>query len=205
MNWKLAIDTFLENGHLDKVHRNTIAPIFLPGIGGLVDSFGPHLRLVAPRRSILSLRDEPEERWNLLKHALVIYLLFPNVLVNWQADHLETWRAFPVPGLGPGHCQVEASLYTPRPATRSHARAYWDRNMELLMRTVEDEDFPIAEGIQRGFEADLDQFITFGRHEPGLTQYHAALNAALGQAHARTRGRVSHGKVTSTKNGSGRS
>ena len=46
-----------------------------------------------------------------------------------------------------------ASLYIPKPANTDSARRHWDRNMDLLMATVHKEDFPLSEGVQRGFHS----------------------------------------------------
>ncbi|WP_133649264.1 aromatic ring-hydroxylating oxygenase subunit alpha [Paraburkholderia flava] len=178
LNWKLAVDTFLESWHVDKLHRETINTIFLPGIG-LVDTFGDNMRLTFPRRSIVELRNQPESTWDLLRHTLIVYVLFPNTLLNWQGRHVEIWRMFPADGEDPGQCVTEASLYTATPIPNEPVRAHWTRNMDLLMSVVEREDFELAEDIQRGFRAGTQEFITFGRHEPALSHYHERLRQAL--------------------------
>jgi hypothetical protein len=47
--------------------------------------------------------------------------------------------------------------------------------MDLLVRTVVDEDLAVAEDMQRGYEARVQAQVTFGRHEPALALYHARL------------------------------
>jgi nitrite reductase/ring-hydroxylating ferredoxin subunit len=178
MNWKLVIDTFLETWHVVTLHRHTVAPIFQPNLN-LFDAFGRNGRLVIPRRSLLDLEKEPEDSWDFLKHSAIVYTLFPNALLVWQGDHVETWRAFPV-GSETGKCITEAALFTPAPATTDKEKRHWDRNMDLLMSTVEVEDFPVCLDIQRGFRAGAQQHITFGRHEPALGHYHRSIREALG-------------------------
>lgn len=178
MNWKLVIDTFLETWHIGTLHRQTVAPIFQPNIN-VFDAFGRNGRFILPRRSILELQDKPEEEWDLLTHSAIIYLLFPNTLIVWQRDHIETWRSFPN-GASTDECIAEAGFYTPEPISSEKAKNYWDKNMALLMATVEDEDFPVCLDIQRGFEANAQSYITFGRNEPGLTHYHHHMRSALG-------------------------
>ncbi|WP_186131189.1 aromatic ring-hydroxylating oxygenase subunit alpha [Burkholderia gladioli] len=178
LNWKLAVDTFLESWHIDKLHKATINPIFLPGIG-LVDTFGDNMRLIFPRRSIVDMRSQPEQSWDLLRHTLVVYVLFPNTLLNWQGRHFEIWRMFPADDKDPDNCVAEASLYPPTPIHTEQARAHWTRNFDLLMDVVEKEDFDLAEQIQRGFHSRMQENITFGRHEPALAYYHERLRMAL--------------------------
>jgi hypothetical protein len=96
-----------------------------------------------------------------------------------QPDHLETWHAFPA-GDGTDESVMRVSLYTPEPALTDSAKRHWDRNFDLLMATVQQEDFPLAAGIQRGFYSGAQQGILFGRNEPGLQHFHKSVKAALG-------------------------
>ncbi|MGE0848370.1 MAG: SRPBCC family protein [Hyphomicrobiaceae bacterium] len=178
MNWKLVIDTFLETWHVATLHRETVGPIFQPNVN-VFDAFGSNGRLIIPRRSMLQLKGEPENGWDFLKHSAIVYTLFPNALLVWQGDHFETWRSFPV-GNDTAKCIAEAALFTPTPPDSDKARRHWERNFDLLMRTVDAEDFPVCLDIQRGFGAGAQPHITFGRNEPALGHYHGSLRKALG-------------------------
>jgi phenylpropionate dioxygenase-like ring-hydroxylating dioxygenase large terminal subunit len=176
-NWKMVIETFLENWHFPFVHRRTVLPIFLSSLS-LFEAFGRHGRLIMPRRSILQMRDEPVDQWNLLKHSLVIYWLFPNTLLLWQGDHLETWQVFPDQER-PERCMAQVSLYTPQAATSARECKYWDKNMALLLETVDGEDFEISKRIQCGLRSGAQEHLTFGRHEPALQHFHRQIWLAL--------------------------
>ena len=177
MNWKLVIDTFLETWHVATLHRETVGPIFQPNVNAF-DAFGRNGRLIIPRRTLLENAKEAEGRWDLLTHSAIVYTLFPNALLVWQGDHIETWRSFPVAG-APDRCIAEAALFAPERPETDKAKQYWDRNMDLLMRTVDAEDFPVCLDIQRGFAAGAQAHITFGRNEPALGHYHRSLQGAL--------------------------
>ena len=124
---------------------------------------------------MLQLEREPESS---LKHSAIVYTLFPNALLVWQGDHFETWRSFPV-GDATAKCITEAALFTPKPATTDKEKRHWGRNFDLLMRTVDAEDFPVCLDIQLGFGAGAQPHITFGRNEPALGHYHHSLRDAL--------------------------
>jgi len=173
MNWKLAVDTFLESWHVPVLHRNTVARVLHGGVGAF-DEFGSNLRVIFPLRSIDELRHRPESEWNLVRHALILHVIFPNTVLVMADDHLETWRIFPV-GEQPEESVMQVSLYTPEPPTTASERAEWDRRLALLLGTVDDEDFPVGEGIQRGFASGAQTHVTFGRHEPALTHFHRAI------------------------------
>ncbi|MGH8702696.1 MAG: aromatic ring-hydroxylating oxygenase subunit alpha, partial [Burkholderiales bacterium] len=177
MNWKLVIDTFLEPYHLGVLHRNTVAAIFVPNVC-LFEAFGPHLREVLPRRSIETLRGRPEREWDLIVHSAIVYVLFPNTVFVMQADHVETWRVFPCAGRV-DECAMYLDFYVPDPVDSDSARRHWERNMDLTIRTVCDEDFPTSEGMQRGFGSGAQSHVTYGRNEPALAHFERAVSDAL--------------------------
>lgn len=180
MNWKLVIDTFLESYHINVLHKNSIAPIIRNNRSS-VDKFGENFLALYPRWSIDEMRDQPEQDWDLIKHSVMIYVLFPNTVFVVQGDHLETWRVYPENG-DTERAVMDVGFYIPEPATTESARRHWDRNMDLLMKTVLEEDFPLGEGIQRGFHSGAQDHITFGRNEPALHYFHQAIKQSLGRA-----------------------
>ena len=100
-----------------------------------------------------------------------------------QGDHLETWHVYPAVILLRA-AATYISLYTPELAKTESARRHWDRNMDLLMATVEKEDFPLAEGVQRGFYSGAQDEILFGRNEPCLHHFHKSVKEALAEGAA---------------------
>ena len=123
--------------------------------------------MVAARRTIDQLRAIPQDAWNVIPLIAGIYVLFPNTVFILQGDHVETWHVYPS-GDGVNEATMRVSFYTPEPPMTEKARLHWDRNFKLLMDTVELEDFPLAEGIQRGFHSPAQEAIHFGRNEPAL-------------------------------------
>jgi len=179
MNWKLAVDTFGETYHLQHLHPNTVDPLFHSN-RCTFDAFGPNHRMVAARKTFEELRGLPEDRWDVFDHTVVICVLFPNTVFTYQRDHVETWHMFP--GDKVDETVMYVSLYVPEPVDNHGAKEHWDRNFNLLMATVENEDFPTCEGMQRGFRSGAQDAITFGRNEPALQHYHRSIRAALGEA-----------------------
>ena len=177
MNWKMVIDTFLESYHFAVLHPETVHPLFLPNLS-LFEPFGPHLREVFPRRTITELRDRPESEWDLITHTAIIYVLFPSTVIVMQADHAEIWRIFPDASRTDASV-IHLDFYIPEPAETDSARRHWDRNLDLVLRTVEEEDFPTGEGIQSGFRANAQTEIVYGRNEPALQHWQRAVAEAL--------------------------
>ena len=179
MNWKVIIDTFLEPYHFTPLHNDTVAPIFFPSLC-LFDPYGRNIRETFPRRTIVDLRDQSPSNWDLIKHTAVVYVLFPNSVFVMQADHAEVWRVFPSGGR-PDRSHVFLEFYIPEPAETEKARGHWDRNMSLVMRTVEREDFPTGEGAQKAFASGALESVIYGRNEPALAFFEKTMAAAVGE------------------------
>jgi phenylpropionate dioxygenase-like ring-hydroxylating dioxygenase large terminal subunit len=175
MNWKLVSDTFWEAYHIKVLHKSNIAPMFVRNLA-LYDGFGLSHRLVGIRNSIEKLRDLPEAKWDLIPHATILMNLFPNTICVMQSDHLETYRAFPVPG-SVNQSMTEISVLAP-PADAESPK--WKKVMDLLIGVVE-QDFAIGEQIQRNFESGVLPEVVYGRYEPALEYFHHSIRMALGE------------------------
>jgi hypothetical protein len=93
-----------------------------------------------------------------------------------QGEHVELWHAFP---RGVDAVQLRVTLLIPEPAATEAAEAHWTKNLALLLKTVEEEDFPVGEGIQQSFKSGAQSHITFGRNEPALHHFHHTVCKAL--------------------------
>lgn len=178
MNWKLVVDTFLEAYHVPALHARTLGPAVF-GAPAAWDAFERGGRLVAVRRSIERLRHEPESAWNLLAHTVVLYHLFPNTILIHQIDHVEVVQVFPGAG-GVDTARVVVSMYTPAVADTPRAVRHFESNRKVLEDTVVGEDFELGERIQRGFHADAQATVVYGRNEPGVAHFEQMINRALG-------------------------
>jgi hypothetical protein len=147
------------------------------------DASGLHARACFARRSIEKTREMPEAERNFLPHVIAIYQLFPNTLIIWQLDHVEIWRAFPGKD-GAASSDIEMTLYIPEPAVTEKARLHWDKNRDVAIRTVLEEDFPLGERMQIGFQSGATEEVIYGRNEPSLVHFHSAIKTALAQAAA---------------------
>lgn len=177
MNWKLALDTFTEAYHIRWLHKRTIAPHFACDV--IFDAYGPNPRAIGLRKEALTqLEREPRENWRLLPYATAQYFLTPSALLVHQIDHVEVWRLQP---LDVSTTRLATSLYAPEPPRDEKARAYWRKNLDLLLQVTESEDFPQMERIQRNLESGALSEVVYGRIEPALIHLHASVNRALAE------------------------
>lgn len=177
VNWKLVVDGFLEAYHLPFLHSSTIGP-YIRQKPTIFDGHQLHGRMVAVRKSFESLAESDPADVDVLQHVAIIYQLFPNTILVWQADHFEMWNCFP-DGENPARCVSRVSLLAPDAASAEQRTAYWDRNWKVLMDTVEAEDFRVGRTMQRGYRSGAQQDVVFGRNEPALQHFHRNLSQVV--------------------------
>ena len=177
INWKMAVDGFLESYHLSVLHPKTVSPLYFTN-RSTADGFNLNHRMVAVRKSFDKVDEDAELEKDFLLHTNILYTLFPNTMFVYQRDHLEIWRMFP-DGDDPSRCKMVLSMYTPEAVTGDSAQRHWENNLRLALDTVEAEDLMLGEKIQRGYQSGAQEFVTYGRNEPALAHFHASLNKAL--------------------------
>ncbi|OHV01776.1 aromatic ring-hydroxylating oxygenase subunit alpha [Mycobacterium talmoniae] len=176
INWKLAVDTFAENYHFATVHRQTFATIARSNCT-VFDAFGPHHRLVFPLNGILELEDIPEEDWDPFKYMVVIYALFPNIVLSVTIANGELFRIYPADR--PGRSITVHQNSTPLDVSDESVAAGAQAVFDYAHATVRDEDYRLVAALQTNLESGARERLLFGRNEPGLQHRHLAWDAAL--------------------------
>ncbi|EUA58232.1 rieske domain protein [Mycobacterium intracellulare 1956] len=176
INWKLAIDTFAENYHFATVHQQTFATIARSNCT-VFDSFGPHHRLIFPLNTILELDELPEEQWNPFHNMVVIYALFPNIVLSVTIANGELFRVYP--GDQPGRSITVHQNATPQDLSDESVAAGAQAVFEYAHATVRDEDYRLVQGLQANLESGARDHLVFGRNEPGLQHRHITWAQAL--------------------------
>lgn len=176
IDWKLALDTFAENYHFATVHTTTFATVAHSNCT-VFDSFGRHHRLVFPLRGLEDCHDQPESEWRPMERVVVIYALYPNIVLSVTAVNGEIFRVYP--GTGAGHSltyhQNAAANDLSDPADRAGAEEIF----EYAHHTVRDEDYVLATAIQANLASGGQPTLLFGRNEPGLHHRHGILATEL--------------------------
>ena len=178
-NWKLIVDGGLESYHFRVAHRDTIAQLFTDNIS-TYEFLGDHVRTVLPRRSIVTLAERPESDWDIRQHTHLVYAIAPNATVLVQARHFELILATPVSA---EETRLEILTVVPKPGPdgfSDKAQRFWAENHAFTKKTL-DEDFLIAEQIQRGMRTGANEFFRFARFEGALSGWHRRLDAKLGR------------------------
>jgi carnitine monooxygenase subunit len=181
INWKLAVDTFSENYHFATVHRQTFATIARSNCT-VFDAFGPHHRLIFPLNTILALDEVHEEQWDPFQNMVVIYALFPNIVLSVTIANGELFRIYP--GDRPGRSVTVHQNSTPLDLSDESVAAGAQAVFEYAHATVRDEDYRLVEGLQTNLESGARDHLLFGRNEPGLQHRHNAWAQALADSAA---------------------
>jgi phenylpropionate dioxygenase-like ring-hydroxylating dioxygenase large terminal subunit len=169
INWKLAVDTFSENYHFATVHKETFATIARSNCT-VFDSFGPHHRLIFPLNSILDLENLPEDQWDPFQNMVVIYALFPNIVLSVTIANGEVFRIYP--GNEPGRSVTVHQNSTPLDTSDESMAAGAQAVFDYAHATVRDEDYRLVAGLQANLESGARDHLLFGRNEPGLQHRH---------------------------------
>lgn len=176
LNWKLVIDTFLEAYHVFALHKDSLATRQLSS-PCLFEDMGPVGLVIGVRKTIVEEQEkDPAERL-FSPHATLQYIVYPNVIISHQIDHIETWRVFP--GATPDEAVVTTSIYSYGNDIDERTQRYLRRSIEVLMDVTDKEDFPQVIQTQRGLMAGGAKEFVFGRNEPGLIAYHDWLDRAV--------------------------
>jgi len=173
-NWKLIVDGGLESYHFKIAHRDTIAGLFLDNVSTF-EFLNDHIRSVLPRASVLSLEGKPKSEWSLRKHANVLYSLFPNASLLVQEDHVVLIIMTP---LSVAETRIELASLVPARPRSERADEYFRANHAFTIKTL-DEDFAIAERIQRGAATGANEHYRFARFEAALSRWHRQLDEKL--------------------------
>ena len=175
VNWKILVEGGIEAYHFRVAHRNTIAPYFLDNLSSY-QTFGPHMRSVLAKKSLLELPAMPEESWRLRDHAQVLYGVFPYNQLLVQGDHFAWIQSEP---LSATSTLVRLNTLAPSDRLESEEdRAHWAKNHEITLVTLS-EDFDIGESIQSGLESGANEHLTFGRFEGALAEFNRCVEGFL--------------------------
>jgi|TARA_B110000459_G_scaffold95978_1_gene107053 phenylpropionate dioxygenase-like ring-hydroxylating dioxygenase large terminal subunit len=176
LNWKLAVDTFLELYHIDELHTKSLAPIIKNDLQ-LFDTYGKNIRVIGARHSAVKLNRVLKDQREFDIHTIQLRILFPNTILVCHPDHVEVWQILPKNEVN--ECEVSFSLYTKETFSSKSAIRHWDNNFNLALNAVVKEDFPLGENVQKGFYAAPKRKIIFGKNEPALQHFHKQIKLDL--------------------------
>ena len=174
-NWKVPIDTFLENYHTRVLHRHSIAGLFITNIAAF-DAFGNSCRVILPKRDFIE--GAVDGGRPIVEYATVLYFVYPNTMIALLPGHAAVWNIVP---LTAGTIGLQHAILTePRENVSEAAQDMWAASLSVIDSVVS-EDISGALGVQAGLtHAGADFELHIGRCEPALQFVHAVFDRQLG-------------------------
>ena len=171
-NWKLLYETLMEGYHIKSLHRESFYPFGFDNLN-VVETFGPHSRVVYPFQRIEQLREVPPSDRNLSGLVTSVYMLFPNASISVLSKHTNLVILEPV---SPTESQwVIYSLINTSPDGKPFDLEDAKRDAAFVNDSGQEEDRAAAAAIQRTLASGANSHLTFGHFEKAIVHFHQRL------------------------------
>lgn len=189
VNWKIMQDAFLDGYHIQYAHPNTAGKVVHTNVMAFED-FGRHLRFIAPRKSIDRWLEEDPADTPLDKYVIETHFLMPNSTLLRQPDHFQllTFRPHPT---DPTQSRMEQRLMVPSvedsDLDEEHWKRRWEKNWDILLAVLHNEDFPLLRNSQRGMSSADAGSMLLGRNETANQVFRRELRKLLAEGRGATK------------------
>ena len=171
-NWKLLYETLMEGYHIKSLHRESFYPFGYDNLN-VVETFGPHSRVVYPFQRIEQLREVPPSDRSLTGLVTSVYMLFPNASISVLSKHTNLVILEPV---SPTESQwVIYSLINTSPDGKPFDPEDAKRDAAFVNDSGQEEDRAAAAAIQRTLASGANSHLTFGHFEKAIVHFHQRL------------------------------
>ena len=175
-NWKLLYETLMEGYHIKSLHRESFYPFGYDNLN-VVETFGPHSRVVYPFQRIEQLREVPPSDRSLTGLVTSVYMLFPNASISVLSKHTNLVVLEPV---SPTESQwVIYSLINTDSDGKPFELEDAKRDAAFVNDSGQEEDRAAAAAIQQTLASGANSHLTFGHFEKAIVHFHQQLTNAL--------------------------
>lgn len=176
-NWKFVIEPFLEAYHIQRLHANSIASMFVD-VPSVYRRIGHHQCQTSGKANFdPEILKGPVD--NLHKYVTHAYLVFPNTVVITSPYYFSVMILMP---RAKDRTIVEYFMLTRGPAQSAKAEDLFRRSFELIHDVFGGEDFRAAELQQAAMCAGGIDEVYFGGMEEMIGPFHRSIESFLGHA-----------------------
>ena len=175
-NWKLLYETLMEGYHIKSLHRESFYPFGYDNLN-VVETFGPHSRVVYPFQRIEQIRSTRAEDRRLNGLITSVYMLFPNASISVLSKHSNLVILEPV-----SPTQSQWVIYSMVNEASGGSPISLDdakRDAAFVSDSGQEEDRAAATAIQEALPSGANSHLTFGHFEKAIVHFHQQLARAL--------------------------
>lgn len=176
-NWKIMADGLLDGYHVKFLHGATIGPHMHHNIMA-IDVFGRHVFQATPRRRISEIAGREPGSEPLNRYCIFSLVLAPNTQLVIHPHHTEFWTIYQ-DRAQPTKCRAHLRFLTPTPVKTEQARRILDKNHEILLNAVINEDIPAGNGVQRSAGMSAVTTLQLGRNEVLNQMFHTVYDRLM--------------------------
>ena len=128
-----------------------------------------------PKRSIETLRAQPESDWRVGPHSNIIYFFFPATFILHEGDHANAFTVLPE---SVGQSRVLGTTLIPEMPKTEKSINYWKKNVASFWGAL-DEDFAMGVSAQSTLSSGANTALQFGATEWCSAKFHADVEAGI--------------------------
>ncbi|MEM7083884.1 MAG: aromatic ring-hydroxylating dioxygenase subunit alpha [Pseudomonadota bacterium] len=174
-NWKLLMDAFSESYHVQRLHKNTIAPFFADSVA-VGDRVGLHFRSAVARKHFRDIvPDQPLDAMRV--NVTFSFNLMPATVIVASPDYLNVMFIHPI--------SIEEStvidyMIVPSLPDSPDELEHWRESFDLIDGGVfYSEDFRAAQLGQRGLSSGTIDKVTLGSAEHQVYEFHQTIQQLI--------------------------
>lgn len=147
-NWKQVIEPFLEGYHVQRLHAQSVGPLFAD-VPTVVTRLGDHIRQISGKAQFKPEELEGEGARNIHKIVTHAYLVFPNTVIVTSPYYISLMFIMPN---AVGKTRVDYHMLTLNPADNPRAEQLYKTSYETVLGVFGNEDFAAAETCYTGLK-----------------------------------------------------
>lgn len=173
-NWKLVLEPFLEGYHVQRLHAQTVGPMFAD-TPNVVDLLGPTIRQLSGKANFLP-EDLAVEGENIHKTVTTVYNVFPNCVIITSPWYISVMLLHP---RGPDRTVVEYHMLTRAKPDNPKAEELYARSYEMILNVFGNEDFRAAEISHAGLATGALDTCVYSGLEASIATYYGVLEGFM--------------------------